>query len=70
MTDSTLAFRSRLRAAALVLALALTALGAPAQTSNGARARAGDYIIAYRLGAASTSSPRTSCTRRTAAWSP
>ena len=46
MTDSTLAFRSRLRAAVLVFALALTALGAPAQTSNGARARVGDYIVA------------------------
>ena len=46
MTDSTPAFRSRLRAAVLVFALALTALGAPAQTSNGARARVGDYIVA------------------------
>ncbi len=46
MTDSTLAFRSRLRAAVLVFALALTAFGAPAQTSNGARARVGDYIVA------------------------
>lgn len=46
MTDSTPAFRSRLRAAVLVFAFALTAFGAPAQTSNGARARVGDYIVA------------------------
>ncbi len=46
MTDSTPAFRSRLRTAALALALAAAALGVAAQTGNGARARVGDYIIA------------------------
>jgi peptidyl-prolyl cis-trans isomerase SurA len=46
MTDFTLVFRSRVRAAALAFALAAAACGAAAQSGADARARVGDYIVA------------------------